>query len=287
MKIFATVLALLILGYSYSCSSDDSSSPQGEQDPNGERGGRTGGKSGGKQSGTNGGLTDVNCLTKSFGNGVPAWISENFACVQVTVSGSNYVFSTNDIPNHKSAYFGSSDSRYEAVPADKKQNPNFISEQNYSLTVPTSPAVAGTATDAAMDAIGVSVNGVVFYNNEAAPGDSLAAEVESFDGYNGHPTQTGSYHYHVEPTYITNDDTKLIGILLDGFAVFGRKCPATNAYPTDLDGNNGHIAATGISGLDTIYHYHVADLSGANDDGVSIPVITGSYAGTPGTFTNN
>jgi hypothetical protein len=86
---------------------------------------------------------------------------------------------------------------------------------------------------------------------------------------------------------LTNDDDSLIGVLLDGFAVFGRKCPATGDYPTDLDGNNGHVADTGIDGLDSIYHYHVADLTGDFDDGVDVPVITGTYAGTPGTATNN
>lgn len=236
---------------------------------------------------SDGGVAGITCLTKSFSSEVPSWISDNFDCVQVSKSGSNYVFATNDIPNHNSAYFGSSDSRYEAVPSGNSANPNFIGQQNYQMTLPASPAKASSATDTTYDAIGIATNGVVFYNNEAAPGDTLENEVVTFDNYAGHPTDIGSYHYHIEPTALTNDGSDLIGILMDGFPVFGKKCPATGAAPTDLDGNNGHEADTKISGLDTIYHYHVADLSGAYDDGVGIAVITGSYGGTPGSFTNN
>ena len=272
-----SLVGILAVVFSVACggdSDDDDTPPAG------------GPGTGGSTTGT---VVDASttCLTKSFATGVPQWISDNFDCVQVTVSGSNLLLTTNDVPNHNSAYFSSTDSRYEAVPSGNTANPNAISAQNYQMTVPGTPAVAAAATDTAMDAIGIATNGVVFYNNEAAPGDSLEAEVSSFDNYNGHPTNTGSYHYHIEPTYLTNDGADLIGVLMDGFAVFGRKCPSTSTYPTDLDTNNGHTADTGVTGLGSIYHYHVADLTGTADDGIAIPVITGSYAGTPGSFTNN
>lgn len=248
-----------------------------------------GGSTGG---GTSGGSTGVgNCTSTSFGFGVPDWIQDNFNCVRVTIDGSNYKFETNDIPMHNSAYFPTDDSRYESsMPVGRAVNPNQISEQNYTFLIPITP-VFGSGTATSLDAIGVATDGVVFYNNEAAPGDTLAAEIATLDNANAHPTNTGSYHYHIEPVEITNNDSKLIGVLRDGFPVFGRKCPATNDYPGNngdsLDNFNGHIADTGITGLGTIYHYHVYDIGTDDGDGISEPVITDTYRGIPGTMTNN
>lgn len=232
-----------------------------------------------------------NCTSKSFGSGVPDWISDNFNCVQVTVVGTNYQFVSNDIPEHNSAYFPTTDSRYESsMPVGRAVNPNQISEQSYTFTIPITP-VFGGGTATSFDAIGVATDGIVFYNNEAAPGDTLAAEIATLDNANAHPTNTGSYHYHIEPLKITNDDSKIIGILRDGYTVFGRKCPATNDYPGNngdaLDSFNGHTAETGITGLGIVYHYHVFDIASDDGDGVSEPVITDTYRGTPGSMVSN
>lgn len=228
--------------------------------------------------------TNDNCLSSSFGSGVPDWIANNFDCVQVTSDGTYYTFTTNDVPEHKSAYFDTDHENYTSeMPSGRSVNPNQIGEQNYVFTIPVNPtAGAGVATD--MNAIGVATDGVVFFNNQAASPDTLEDEVETLDTANGHPTDVGAYHYHIEPVEITDDDTNLIGVLRDGFPVFGQKCPATNTYPSDLDTKNGHTANTGISGLGTIYHYHVADMAG---DSVSTAVITDTYNGTPGSMTNN
>ena len=52
--------------------------------------------------------------------------------------------------------------------------------------------------------IGVSISGVPFYNQYAGPNNQpLDNEIPSFDNYYGHPQQTGQYHYHWEPTYLT------------------------------------------------------------------------------------
>ena len=230
------------------------------------------------------------CLSKSFGAGVPDWIANNFDCVQVTRTGGNYTFKTNNIPMHNSAYFPTSDSRYSSsMPSGRNKNPNTISEQGYVFTIPVSPSSSGGVATSG-DAIGVATDGVVFYNNEAAAPDTLANEIATLDTANAHPTHTGSYHYHIEPVEISDDDTKLIGVLRDGFPVFGRKCPATNDYPGNnadsLDTYNGHTANTGIVGLGTIYHYHIADIASDDGDGVSEPVVTDTYYGSPGTMVN-
>ena len=55
-----------------------------------------------------------------------------------------------------------------------------------------------------MGPIGVSLNGVPFYNQYAGGGAPLSNEINSFDQYNGHPAPGrggggGRYHYHMEP----------------------------------------------------------------------------------------
>ena len=62
--------------------------------------------------------------------------------------------------------------------------------------------------------------------------------------YNGAHTGPQSYHYHLEPDAWSHDDSQLIGIMSDGFYLYGRKCVSTETYPTDLDANNGHTHTT-------------------------------------------
>ena len=59
-----------------------------------------------------------------------------------------------------------------------------------------------------MGPIGVSLNGVPFYNQYAGGGAPLSNEINSFDQFNGHPAPGrngggGRYHYHMEPFWLT------------------------------------------------------------------------------------
>ena len=63
----------------------------------------------------------------------------------------------------------------------------------------------------------------------------------------------------------------LIGVLLDGFPVYGTK-ETTGAAPSSLDSCNGHTHAT-TEFPSGIYHYHVTAVS---------PYISGCYKGTAG-----
>jgi hypothetical protein len=238
--------------------------------------------------------SDDSCTT-SISSSAPTWIKDNFKCVTVTASGSSVVFNTSDVPNYNSYYFGSSDSRYEDIPSGHHGNPNTISEQNYTFTTPTSPALNSSVTASDYDAVGIAVNGVVIYNNQAAPGDVLATELATMDSANGHPTQTGSYHYHSEPYKITNDDGNLVGVMRDGFPIYGQKeddgsdpvyndscTPATansvtncRPFPTDMPNFHCHATTLFPGG---ICHYHVI---------TSDPYIIENYAGTAGTMSNN
>src|SRR4029079_17817070 len=90
--------------------------------------------------------------------------------------------------------------------------------------------------------IGIAVNGVAIFNQYAGPNRPLTNEVNSFDQANGHPQQTGQYHYHVEPLHITTTKgtDALIGFLLDGFPVYG---PVENGHRVtnaELDAYHGN-----------------------------------------------
>jgi len=128
-------------------------------------------------------------------------------------------------------------------------------------------------------AIGVSLNGVPFYNQYAGPSQPLTNEINSFDQYLGHPDQTSRYHYHEEPSYLTTQKGKsaLLGFLLDGFPVYGPLENGTTLVSSDLDAYHGHSHAT-TEYPNGIYHYHITS---------DAPYINGSgYYGTPGTVTN-
>ena len=163
-------------------------------------------------------------------------------------------------------------------------NPNRISELSLSFKIPVSPKKSSSNNSTSMGPIGVSLNGVPFYNQYAGGGATLTQEINSFDQYNGHPaplrpgqgSSGGKYHYHMEPFWLTEKSGKaaLLGFLLDGFPVYGPLENNKTIISSDLDDYHGHYHSTSDFN-DGIYHYHVT----ADD-----PYINGSgYYGTPGT----
>src|SRR5262249_29409638 len=134
---------------------------------------------------------------------LPAGYSQFTGSATVTLSGNYAIVSTTDIPNHKSPYFGVGNVNYVAATAGNRLNPKKISAQNYVLHIPVARSPAASPSDTPLDAIGVALNGVVFFNQYAAGRTALTTEVVSFDQYNGHPAQQNNYHYHFEPLYLT------------------------------------------------------------------------------------
>ena len=153
-------------------------------------------------------------------------------------------------------------------------NPNRIATQSLVLRVPSVPAAA-SPSDTPMGPIGIATNGVALFNQYAAGRSPLTSEILTFDRYNGHPQQTGQYHYHLEPLWLTSRDGEaaLIGVLLDGYPVYGPR-ESGGALPTGLDTCNGHTHATADFPSGT-YHYHVTTNS---------PYISGCFAGVPGSI---
>lgn len=197
--------------------------------------------------------------------------------------GKQYVvIESENIPDHNSPYFSQNDSRYEAYNGDNQnfhRNPNSISEQTIVYRIPASPTPAANPEATPLGPIGVAVNGIAIQNQYAGPNDQpLTSEIDSFDQYNGHPTDVGAYHYHVEPLSITNSVGKdgLVGWLLDGYPVYGPMENGQEVSNQDLDEYHGHSHAT-AEYPNGIYHYHITDAD---------PYINGNgYFGVAGTVT--
>ncbi len=207
---------------------------------------------------------------------LPAGYEKFTGSATVQLSGSTVIITSTDIPNHKSPYFGVGNANYVAPTAGIVLNPNKIAAQNYVFHIPATPTPAASPSDTPLDAIGVSLNGVVFFNQYAAGRTPLTTEVISFDQYNGHPAMQNNYHYHFEPLFLTaSSKAALIGFILDGYPIYGPQ-ETSGAAPTGLDACNGHTHATAEYPGGT-YHYHVVS---------SPPYLVGCFHGTPGTVTN-
>ena len=210
-------------------------------------------------------------LSKFIGNGLSYKTSSNRA-----------IFTTDDLPDHTSPYWEESNplyDNYRGSNPDFNLNPNRILSQNITFSVPLFPSEASNHSPTPLGAMGISRNGVVFYNQYAGPDVPLTREINSFDQWLGHPQRLGAYHYHIEPKYLTDQfgQDAFLGILADGFPVYGPIENGEILSSSDLDLYHGHISPTNDF-PEGIYHYHVT-----SDD----PYINGSgFYGTPGNISN-
>lgn len=204
---------------------------------------------------------------------------DNIDAINYTINGNTVTITTTNLPNHKSPYWPTNHPLYEAYNGTNvnfNQNPNTIRTQNITFTIPLHPKEATNKEATRLGPIGISINGVVFYNQYAGPNNQpLTNEINSFDQWNGHPQNAGQYHYHIEPTFLTNQVGKsgFLGLLADGFPVYGPEENGRTITSADLDEYHGHFGPT-EDFPDGIYHYHIT-----MDD----PYINGNgYFGTPG-----
>ncbi len=179
----------------------------------------------------------------------------NFA---IYADGDEIVLETNGLPNHTSPYWSTSHALYVAptVTSTAQMAPGNIDDFNgsYTLRVPKSPAKASSTSSTGLGSIGFAVSGSMIYNDQEGPNVPLDDAAPSLDVSGAH-TGPQSYHYHLEPKAWSNDDDALIGIIADGFFLYGRKCNSTGDYPKDLDSSGGHTSKTQHA-TDAEYHYH-------------------------------
>ena len=219
----------------------------------------------------------------------------------IMLSGSNVVIESNGLPNHTSPYWSNTTSRAIVGPEGNSMTtvsssnhplwvaptvtsydqmaPGNIDDFNgsYSLTVSANPALASSSSATGLGAIGIAISGSMIYNDEEGPNIPLDNAVGSLD-YTAAHTGPQSYHYHLETKAWSNDDEELIGIIADGFFIYGRKCNSTATYPTDLDASGGHTSTTQHSDGASEYHYHIQNELYLNAYYILFP---GDYQGTP------
>ncbi|WP_234974617.1 YHYH protein [Tenacibaculum agarivorans] len=254
-------LVYSLLALSIACSSDDDTVNNGNDDQQ---------SNDDQQDNSDPQTYDITPILSKFDN-VPG--------LSYAIRGNVVEITTDDLPNHGSPYWDQSHPMYEAYNGDNPDwriNPNMIETQNFTFTIPLNPEEATNKEATSLGAMGVSVNGVVFYNQYAGPDNQpLTSEINSFDQYLGHPDGGGRYHYHIEPTFLTNTLGKsgFLGLLADGFPVYG---PEENGGPVtneDLDEYHGHEGVTDDF-PNGIYHYHITS---------EAPYINGNgFFGTPG-----
>ena len=158
-----------------------------------------------------------------------------------TIQGNNRIITANSIPNHDVGLFG---------PVMGSLNPNSISPQNESYTIPLNPIEANEFTSL-LGTSGINLGpqysfGILFNGVELDP---VAAEPFPHEGMNSsnanwvwnlealnvnlgvdcnnaHVQPNGKYHYHGTPTsYLNSLNTSsttmtLIGYAADGFPVY-------------------------------------------------------------------
>ncbi len=178
----------------------------------------------------------------------------------IYLDGADVVIETTGVPNHPTPYYSSSHPLYIAptVTSESQMTPTRIDTSGRdfeaSLTVSSNPQTASSTTATQLGAIGIAVSGAFIFNDQEGAGP-LDAAAGSLD-YAGAHIGPSVYHYHLEPLAFTNDDENLVGIISDGFFIYGRQCNSTGTYPTDLDASGGHTSTTQHTNEEE-YHYHI------------------------------
>jgi len=182
--------------------------------------------------------------------------------VTVSFDGDQITIESNGVPNHTSPYWETTEPLYIEKIIGDHTTPGRIRAGSYTLTVSAAPGKAAVSSATGLGAIGISVTGAPIFNDEERANEPLdAMTAEGFDYAGAHVGPSG-YHYHIEAfdvaenTVLSHDDEALVGIMADGFLLYGRR-ELDGSYPTDLDESGGHFGVTPHSNGEEIYHYHI------------------------------
>lgn len=189
----------------------------------------------------------------------------------VSVQGDQRVFTGNDLPDHTTGNFpiSSSDDAYTY-----DRNPNSISQQSITLSLPANPTAAAQPNCIGGE-VGIMLSGVVLFSAfDAEANDAPAHEVQ--DNCDGHPQVSGFYHYHNLSDCIEDNasgHSALVGYAFDGYGIYGYYgedgAEITNE---DLDACHGHTHVIEWDGqMVEMYHYHATH---------EFPYVVGCFHGT-------
>ena len=238
-------------------------------------------------------ITLDDCET-SFGNGVQAFYSTYFSCVTVSVSGSNTVINSDNLPPHETWYYSEQHGNHIEWASQgagyNNDNPNMISSQNLTVSIPNNPTSRGLTINESlidgtvgtsnyeyeMNTVGIALDGCSLFNPLARPPDDIEDEKYSFDYYSGHPEPTGTYHYHtttkgplevlkhkglIQTDVVGSAEIELYGIMCDGTIILGcTELDGSTPDHTDFDAQNGHVHDVGDGTtvhFASRYHTHI------------------------------
>lgn len=166
-----------------------------------------------------------------------------------------------NLPNHPTA-------KFPDTYGTQGYNPNYIQELDKTYRLPLEPVLdseakavdkKNTGMALPMGAIGVAVNGVVFYN----PFDAGMTDASNImDRCCGHPSQDNRYHYHKYPICVNTPfadkgdaPSQVIGFAFDGLPIYG---PYQSAGVMAKDSTTNPLNAFNACYDDVRgWHYHV------------------------------
>jgi opacity protein-like surface antigen len=209
-----------------------------------------------------------------------AYAAFNTDATTIYLDGSNVVIETTGLPDHESVYWGEGNDLYREE-SEVNTTPSIMSSNNnaVTITVDATPDLTGDSVATDLNTIGIAVSGASIFNDQEGNG-SLDDAATSLDWTGAH-IGPGVYHYHLEPVAVSDDDSNVVGILLDGVFLYGRKCDSTDDYPTDLDESGGHTSTTQYTDGEEEYHYHIIneEYSVPTSYGYSYLAFVGPYQG--------
>ncbi len=176
------------------------------------------------------------------------------ASVSIKLSGSNRNIISNSLPLKDTSGVFPIQSSDPAYVYDR--NPNTISAQNLSYTLPAYPVAASTPA-CIYGEVGIMVNGMALFDGfDAGYRDAAAWEVQ--DHCDAHPQSSGLYHYHsLSGCLKTIAVFDVIGFAFDGYPITGPKLNNGNYLKTaDLDECHGLTSTVNLDGKQIkTYHY--------------------------------
>ncbi len=196
------------------------------------------------------------------GTPLSAFDEFNPEAVMISFDGDQVTLVSNGLPNHTSPYWQDTHPLHIDQVVGDHTTPGFIGERSYTVTLPLYPQLATSSSATGLGAIGIAVTGPPIFNDEEGPNRPFDEPTATGLDYAGAHNGPSGYHYHLEAadvpenTVLSYDDEKLVGIMADGFLLYGRK-EMDGSYPSDLDESGGHFGVTPHSDGEEIYHYHI------------------------------
>jgi len=174
----------------------------------------------------------------------------------VSRRGDKRMLTSNDYPDHPTGVFpiARNDPAYRF-----DRNPNRITRQNIRIELPANPKPAARP-QCAPNVVGILLSGVALFNALDAPGHDAVAH-ETQDRCQGHPQQSGVYHYHSLTSCLgdkpgPDGNSKLVGYALDGFGIYGSYEGGRRLTSADLDACHGRTSVVEWDGRSLkMYHY--------------------------------